>query len=97
MGASGPVLAKAMRAFRADDSGATAAEYGMIACGVALVVVVMVGSGLSPLDNVYRKAATIAEVLAGDGEAIAVPSAVAGSGSTGSNPDARPSESERSP
>ncbi len=88
MGASSPAFAKAMRAFRADDSGATAAEYGMITCGVALVVVVLVGSGLSPAE-LYQKAAVIAEVLAGDDEAIAVQPAVAGGSPTTSVPGAQ--------
>ena len=37
-------LQEKVRAFKADDSGATAIEYGLIAAGIALAIIAAVGT-----------------------------------------------------
>jgi Flp pilus assembly pilin Flp len=57
--------------FIADERGATAIDYGVLTCVVALVVVAFAGSGLS-FGTILQRVGILAEVLVGDVE-VSVP------------------------
>jgi len=58
-----------VRHFWSDESGATIVEHAILVCAVALVIVTLVGSGLSP-GMFVRSVAYIADsVLAGEDQA----------------------------
>ncbi len=50
-------LSESIRKFAADASGATAIEYGLIAAGIALAIVVAVGLLGTKLDAVFTNVA----------------------------------------
>ena len=52
------LIAKAHAKFIADDKGATAIEYGLIAVGIALAIVTVVGTVGTNLDAAFDKVAT---------------------------------------
>lgn len=52
-------LIDVLRAFRTDDNGATAIEYALIAGGLSLVIVAVVGTTGEALNNsLFNKVAT---------------------------------------
>jgi len=49
------MLKKTAKAFVADESGATAIEYGLIACGIFLAIVPTMAALTSNLDATYEQ------------------------------------------
>lgn len=61
--------------YGADDSGATSTDYAMVVCGIALVIVTLVGSGMSPA-VVFKRVGLVAEAMVSDKqEEVVVPAA----------------------
>ena len=72
LGAAGTAsLLGPLRRLSSDESGATVVEHAILACVIALVIVSLVGSGLTPR-SALRSAVYLADtMLTGDGEARA--------------------------
>ena len=62
-----------LRRFLADESGVTVIDYAMLICCIALVVVTLAGSGVSPTNTLARIGFLGASLADEEGGKVAIP------------------------